>query len=360
MKNGKKLKDLLSLSLCTAILLSLPALAANVTPNQSEEPPAPLAAPLDTIEGTSDGEEAVENIKELAPVRVWGKVTKLESGSLELKNDDENDPNRDIILHLSEETLYLDAVTGLPLSVDELKDGETLYAWIGPAMTMSLPPQSTAVVILGNIPQDFKLPNYYEITGVDQTAVVAIYPPVEQTEVNLPVAGGKTLKIPVSAEVKPYLTKNLVTLSDLTPGSRILAWSGNDGQIERVVLLPAVYQGYFMATKDGDIFIDGQKLSAKGKAAEAEEESVLLPVRAVAESIGYNVSWIKGQGAVVKNSAEEIVFSVLPGSKTAVIPAKADKSESDSWELRAPCVLENGITYLPAEDLAYLLNLYYY
>lgn len=358
MKNWKKLKDLMSLTLCTAVLLSLPALAANITPDQADSSD-PLAPPL-TIEGSKDKETAVTKP---APVRVWGKLTKLETGSLELKNDNENDPNQDIILHLSEDTLCVDAVTGLPLSVDKLKDGETLYAWTGPAMTMSLPPQSTAVIILGNIPQDFKLPNYYEITGVDQTAVVAIYPPPERTEVNLPVAGGETLKIPVSASISPYLTKNRVTLDDLTPGSRILAWSGNDGQIERVVLLPAVYQGYFMVTKDGDIFVDGQKLSAKGKTAETEEESMLLPVRAVAESVGYNVSWIKGQGAVVKNSADEIVFSVLPGSETAVLPGDSDsnsESESDSWTLRAPCVLENGVTYLPAEDLAHLLNLYYY
>ena len=64
----KRFVKFLSLALCAAVVLSLPALAA--------EEDAPLISPAPKVES-------------LAPVRVWGKVTKMESGSLLLQTDDE-------------------------------------------------------------------------------------------------------------------------------------------------------------------------------------------------------------------------------------------------------------------------------
>ena len=89
----------------------------------------------------------------LAPVRVGGVVTRLENGAILLKNSDENDPYHKIILHLTETTPVVDAVSGLPLD-RKLRDGETVCAWVGPAMTLSLPPQTTAEVVVANIPED--------------------------------------------------------------------------------------------------------------------------------------------------------------------------------------------------------------
>ena len=51
-----------------------------------------------------------------------------------------------------------------------------------------------------------------------------------------------------------------------------------------------------------------------------------------------------------------MLFSVLPGSGTARRPGIEDGDR----ELLAPCVTEQGITYLAAGDLALLLNLYFY
>ena len=56
--------------------------------------------------------------------------------------------------------MILDAVNGYPVLLDDLEDGSTVYAYVGPAMTMSLPPQATAHLILANIPEDFGVPQY--------------------------------------------------------------------------------------------------------------------------------------------------------------------------------------------------------
>lgn len=92
-------------------------------------------------------------IPSLPPVRVQGTVTRLENGAILLKNSDENAPYREVILHLSKATRVVDAASGLPLD-RELRDGQIVYAWVGPAMTLSLPPQTTAEVVVANIPAD--------------------------------------------------------------------------------------------------------------------------------------------------------------------------------------------------------------
>ena len=135
----KRMTKLLSLALCAAVLLSLPALAAQ-TPLIS---PAPEATPA---------------VEPMAPFRVWGKVTKLESGSLLITSGDDKATHPEVVVHLPEGVPCVDAVTGLPMDMSKLKDGDTLYTWVGPAMTMSLPPQTSATIVVGNIPADYRAP----------------------------------------------------------------------------------------------------------------------------------------------------------------------------------------------------------
>lgn len=325
----KRFARIFSLTLCAAVLMSLPAMAAEKDL---------LISPAPAIES-------------LAPVRAWGKVTKLESGSLLLRTDDETALHKEIVVHLPEGVPCVDAVTGLPMDMSKVKDGDTLYAWVGNAMTMSLPPQTSALIVVGNIPADYKVPEFYKVIGTDQTVMPAIYPAPERTEVNLPVAGGETLTIPVSAQFTPWLTRQMVTVDNLVPGSQILVWKDKDGKVEKVLLLPYAYRGYYTMNDKGEVTVNGEKLSVNAKLSDPN----MLPLRAVAEAVNYDVTWVSGQGATVKEGDKEI-FSVLPGAGTAKRPGVED----GDWELFAPCVTEEGITYLAAGDLGLLLNLYFY
>nr|WP_326186454.1 stalk domain-containing protein [uncultured Oscillibacter sp.] len=311
----------LSLALCAALACALPAFAA-----EAEAPAADAPA-------------------HMAPVRVWGRVTRQEDGSLLLRNSDQNDPNREIVVHLAEATPVVDAVTGLPLDAAKIRDGDTVYAWVGPAMTMSLPPQASAVVVVGNLPADGAAPQYYEITGLDQTATIAIYPPPPRTAVNLPVAGGEVLTIPVSAQVTPWLTKNIVTLDDLTPGTRVLVWRDSAKTVSRVLVLGNNYRGYMSWYPGGAVFVNGSALSASCKVVDGE---TLLPIRAVAEAVGLDVEWRPGTGAVVSQNGES-VLEAMPGGRVAF---------SSGGSSAYACVLENGITYVSPEALILPLHLF--
>lgn len=330
----KRFTRLLSLALCAAMLLALPALAAEDTPLIS---PAPETEPV--IPG---------------PVLVWGKASRLENGSYMITSGDPNASNPEVIVHVAETTPCVDAVSGLPMDMSKLKDGDTLYTWVGPAMTMSLPPQTTARVVVGNIPADYRVPTYYEITNFVPVATIAIYPAPERTEVPLKVAGGETLTVPVKAQFTPWLTRQIVTVDDLVPGSRVLVWRDAKDAIQKVLIFPYEYKGYMEANeKGGSVMLNGEVLEVRGRIIKTEDvERLYLPLRAAAEAAGYEVKWVDGKGATVYGNNGVEMFSVLPGAESAVT-AEGERG------LLGGCVLDQGVTYLPADDLADLLNIYY-
>ena len=207
--------------------------------------------------------------------------------------------------------------------------------------------------MVGNIPADYRAPQYYEITEILPTATTAIYPAPEQTEVKLKAAGGQELTVPVSAQITPWLTRQLVTVNDLVPGAQVLVWTNTENQVEKVLLLPYAYKGYLETAESGEVRLNSQLLEVRGKILQNEDLTQLyLPLRAAAEAAGYTVEWVSGKGAVVSENGTEI-FSVLPGSDMAQTPG------GDGHGLLGGCVIDQGVTYLPARDLAFLLNLHY-
>lgn len=315
-------KVLLSLALCAA-MLCLPVLAAA---EEDENDMAPTY---------------------LAPLQVCGQATRLESGSLLLKSSDKSALHQEIIIHLSETTPVVDAVSGLPMDAAKIRNGDTVYAWVGPAMTMSLPPQTSAAVVVANIPADFAVPQYYEVSFVKPHISLAIYPPPPLTKTELVATGGETLTVTDTAELMPYRTKQMVRLESLVPGSSILVWRDQSGAVSRVLLFPYAYQGYVFCDEAGGVFVNDQRLKTTAKTVDGD---TLLPIRAVAEAAGYQVDWVAGKGAVVSDNGET-VFSVLPGTETA-------QTADDTYYLTRPCEKENGVTYLRDADLARLLDLF--
>lgn len=90
-------------------------------------------------------------------IRIWGTVTSVEENRIVLNNQSGVSFEGEMVLHISDEvTKVLGAVDGLPVGLSDIHVGDTIYAYIGPAMTLSLPPQTTAEMILAGIPADFK------------------------------------------------------------------------------------------------------------------------------------------------------------------------------------------------------------
>lgn len=222
--------------ICTVLALGIGgcapngASAATETRQESQE-----ASKEETTEADTAAESAADNVEDmngqdaLQSLRIYGPVTKQEDGRLSIDNQSDMSISGEIILNVSEEYTYiLDAVTGLPLKEEDIKDGDTIYVYIGPAMTMSLPPMTNADVIFANIPADAKVPDYIEVQSLVTDAATS--------KSVLTAADGTEYTVESDCNIFPYLTRNIVTLDDLTQGRKCVVWSDEDNAALQIMV----------------------------------------------------------------------------------------------------------------------------
>ena len=283
---------------------------------------------------------------------IWGTVTHQKDGGL-LMSTPTGEPTEDYILW-TEGVAILDAVSGEPVDAKAIKDGSTVYAWLGAqtAMTMSLPPQVTPELLLVNVPADYKVPQYDVIVRADGLTSVGI---PDRSGISVTLSDGSVYQVWEDAKITPYLTRNRVTCQDLLPGTRVLIWADDAGQAERVLVFPYAYPGYLALNGCGRLYINGTAtLEPSALRRPYGDARLYAPIRAVAEAAGFQVSWDKEYGAVVKTDSGETVFFIRPDQKQAHGPAVSGQPS-----LSGPCLIADGVSYLELHDLARLLGLYY-
>lgn len=161
-------------------------------------------------------------------IRIWGTVTSVEENRIVLNNQSGASFEGEMVLHISDETTkVLGAVDGLPLSLSDIHVGDSVYAYIGPAMTLSLPPQTAAEMIIAGIPADFKVPEYITVDSMTWN---------EDTSWTLVSSEGTTYQIPGECPVIPYLTRQMVYLPDVTEGRELLIWSNAENVGQKLIL----------------------------------------------------------------------------------------------------------------------------
>lgn len=329
-------KKLLASALAAALTLSLavPALAA-------EPVGADAAAEAPAYELVQRGETF--------PTRVWGAAVELGDMSLTLENSNDNDPYQKIVVNVEEDTLILDAVTGEAKTFDDLRTGETVYAWVGPDMTKSLPPISTGRVILCGLPADYAAPTYAEVESVTET------------ESGADVCLNNDVVLHLNADTgylaAPGWEKETVSAADIVPGTRVLAWYSvvtlslpAQASPEKIMVFPSDYAGWVAA--DGlTVTVNGQALALEGAAAaKVENGHLMVPVRALAEALGCEVAWepYTNQVTVTRDGVECYHFTI--GGDQA---AKGDVTVG----LVAPANAVDGVTFLALDDLIVLHGL---
>lgn len=166
---------------------------------------------------------------------------------------------QDMLLNVSDETLILDAVSGMPVSLSDIQDGSMAYTYVSPMMTLSYPPQVSAYVVLTKIPADYRVPSLEEVKNLtmneDGSAVVE-------------TVSGTTYHVPADCSVIPYLTRNMVYIDSLTEGTNFLIWSelSEDGQTEKASRI--------MIFARGQLPFD----QPSGPAEEADFNNLMVPI----------------------------------------------------------------------------------
>ena len=113
------------------------------------------------------------------------------------------------------------------MELKDLQAGETVYAYIGPAMAMSLPPQATGEVVIGKIPADAKAPEYITVKSMTANA---------DGSWSLVSTAGTEYAVSADCRILPYLTRQIVSLEDVEQGSNLLVWSDSENQAQKLVL----------------------------------------------------------------------------------------------------------------------------
>lgn len=311
--------------------------------------PALAVEPVGT--GGTAGTPTYELVQrgESFPVRVWGAAVELGEMSLTLENGNESDPYQKIVVNVTEDTVILDAVTGEAKTFADIRAGETLYAWVGPDMTKSLPPVSTAQVLLCGVPADFSVPTYAEVETVTQT----------ENGVDVYVTGDVILHLSADTQylAAPGWEKETVGAADIVPGTRLLSWYSAatmsipaQAAPEKVLVFPSAYGGW-VAANGLEVTVNGEKLTLEGaSAAKVENGRLMVPVRAVAEALGCEVAWeaYTNQVAVSLDGAEVYRFTI--GAQQA---ARGNVTVG----LVAPAQAVDGVTFMALDDLIVLHGL---
>lgn len=337
MRQNQLLKAVLAAALGAALLL--PAAGAAELPvspaGETEKPAYEL-----TQRGTG------------FPIQVWGKAVELGEQSLTLQNDNENDAYPKIIVNVGEDTLILDAADGSSKTFADIQKDETVYAWVGPVMTKSLPPITNAQVILCGIPVDYQAPNiptYAEVQSVTKT----------ETGLDAYMTGDIVLHLGEDVQLLagPGNTCGTMSLEDICPGVRLLSWYSvvalsmpAQTTPDKVMIFPSAYAGW-VTVHGMEVSVNGGALDLSGaNAARVEENRLMVPVRKIAEALGCEIAWepYTNRVTVTKDGAEVYQFAL--GGTQAV---RGDVTIG----LLTPAKAIDGVTYMALDDLMVLHEL---
>ena len=163
-------------------------------------------------------------------VRIYGEIEEVSEEDIIVDNQSDMSSQGEMILTIDpENTVLVDGESGLPLELSDVEKG-SFVAYLGPAMTLSLPPQCTPEVVFTNVSEKEAEPYY---------AVIARKPVVKDGSLKVVAEDGQSYVIPDTAEIKPFRTRNVVRAEDIQKGSRCLIWQNEQEEVVRVVLLDA-------------------------------------------------------------------------------------------------------------------------
>ena len=211
----------LALSGALICALSLPAMAA--------EPAGTASSPADTQEDTLLPES----------ILYYGTVQSITRGedSAITRLDMTSERYGEYVMHISQETVWIDSGNRTKADPADLEEGERIYVFHSPVATMSIPPQSPALAVVLNMPQDAGCAQYHRVEAAElkngQLTITTNH-------------GGLLIRADAQTSLSRYGDDTPLALTDIQAGDRIMAWYGAVASSEpaqasasHLMLLPA-------------------------------------------------------------------------------------------------------------------------
>lgn len=261
------------------------------------------------------------------------------------------DDGQEIQLNISDETVLIDSELAAPFNLSDLKAGDRIYVEYSSIMTRSLPPQTSAAMIAVNVEKGggVSLINVNKVE-TDNDGNLTVY----DNEKDIVLTIGK------DASVKPYMTKNIVKLQDITVGSKILAWYD-------IVTLSIPAQAHtdkvvavsLPDTADGSSFtlVVGDKTLDITEKPYYEGNTLMVPLRKIGEALGYKVGWDEKSGAITIEDSSIQKATLYDGTKDVVFDGKLSAIDMSRKVENTVCTTVNdGCTFVPLDFFKEFLN----
>lgn len=271
----------------------------------------------------------------------------------------ETDEKQAVELKISDKTIFIDSELAIPFSASELKDGDRIYVEYSSVMTKSLPPQSNAYLIATNVEKGGTV-NLMKADTVDkdENGNIAVFDKTQNI----------VLTILKDASVKPYATKNIIKAEDIVPGTEFVAWYGAVtlsipayASTDKVVVtnIPEANGKIKFGTEtvsDDALKADPSKIKllANGKEVTLskpmyfEENTLMVPLRAASEALGYTVGWDAETGAITVEDEYIQKATLYNGSNEVTFKGKEKMVTMDrKVENTKATVIHDGTTFVP-------------
>lgn len=176
------------------------------------------------LESSSEAEDPVS--MELG--KVWGQVLSVEEDRIYIDNQAEIAGKGEVAVQIDpEKTKILDAANGFPVQLEELNEGELIFVYIKPMMTMSLPPIVNAEAVICQVPHETAAAEYVRVQEMEMQ---------KDDSYLLTASDGTQYQVPADCEIIPFLTRNMVRLTDVQRGSTCLLWTDGETAVHKIVL----------------------------------------------------------------------------------------------------------------------------
>lgn len=254
--------------------------------------------------------------------QVYGQISEiinLDNGDMQVFVETANGT---VIFNCSEETRIADS-EGLPMDLNE-RSNDNVWVFSSPIMTMSIPPQSPALAIIGNV------------TDASQMFYAVVEEVMNNGNGTITVVtndGSRHITLNEDTVVVPFKTKNIVRAEDITAGSELLL---------SYQVMTASLPAYATAEKAVVLAINHDEVIAEENVQ--DEEQVIMPLRSNAEALGYSVEFANGKIALLKD--EKTVSIALDSTEADINGEKIQLTQAPQ--------LKDGLTYV-AKDFVELL-----
>ncbi len=203
----------------------------------------------------------------------------------------------EVVAKVYSDTAIIDTQTGLPVSVETLKQNDKILVFVSSAMTRSIPPQANAIAIITNIQEDKPSARYFEaleVTKNDDGSVTIL----SSDKMYLVTV------LPNETEISPYKTKQIVGINDIKVGSKFFGWFDimtlsipAQATLTKLVLLPEIIEdetdNKTISFKDipTSVTINDSKVDLGELKLFMQYDELMVPLRLISEQLGFAITW---------------------------------------------------------------------